>query len=491
MSTNKNYDWKYITKLLIGLFFLFCGGHIFPTWADVTPVGVSAVSIFIGVVFLMSSGFGMLFPSLLGMFAMQLTGYYTSSTIVAGSFGDATIYQLIVIYALCSAMMSSGAGDVIARWFISRKFTQGRPMAFTFMFLLGAVYSGALLQIGGVVFFYALLESICKQLGYSEDSKWYKRMVMGVNVCTCVGFPLIPFKGLPLVILGSLVAALSSLGYQINYTVYMLSSFVLSFLFVVAYLLIMRYVWKVDMSKLKELDVSKLVGDQEVKMNRKQAIISIAFLIGILYSVVQIFLPQGAAFTTWYNSISQATWFGVVLAVLCIVKLDGKPIIDGNKALKDGVDWSLLFSTGMFILLGSMVAAPDLGIRPWLNGVLASLLGDMPFPFFLLIVITLAVVITNFFSSVATGVIVSTLSAPFLISYAETSGINPSVVGCAIVSSCMFAYLTMAASGTSPLFLNHAAVKDDNKLVWGVGLFLIVVFILISWMVHTCLAYIL
>lgn len=489
MAQTKNYDWKFVVKLVVGLFCMFGFRYVCPTWAEVTPVGVSAVGIFIGVVLLMSSGFGMLFPSIIGMFAMQMTGFYDSTTIVTGSFGSGTIYQLIIIYALCEALLSSGAADVIARWFISRKFTQGRPVLFTFVFLLCAVYVGAVLEIGGVVFYYALLESICKQLGYDENGKWYKRMVMGVNTCTCVGFPLIPFKGLPLLIFGTLASVLSTLGYTVNYAVYMLSSLVLSTVYVTIYVLIMRFVWKVDMSKLKDLDVAALVG--EVKMNRQQAVISIAFLIAILYPVIQIFLPAEAAFTAWYNSISTGTWFGVVLAALFVIRVDGKPVVNGVKALTNGVDWSIIFSTGMFSLLGSMISNPELGIRPWLNTVLSMVVGNMPFPFFLLIIITVAVAVTNFFSSAATGIIVSTLSAPFLADFAASIGINPSVVGCAIVSSAMFAFLTMAASGTSPLFLAHKAVKDDNKLVWATGSSLIGVFILISWAVHTCLAYIL
>lgn len=489
MAKTKNYDWKFMTKLVIGLFCMFGFRYVCPTWADVTPVGVAAVGIFIGVVLLMSSGFGLLFPSIIGMFAMQMTGFYNSDTIVTGSFGSGTIYQLIIIYALCQALLSSGAADVIARWFISRKFTKGRPMLFTFMFLLCAVYVGAVLEIGGVVFYYALLEAICKQLGYDENGKWYKRMVMGVNTCTCVGFPLIPFKGLPLLIFGTLASVLSTLGYTVNYAVYMLSSLALSTVFVTIYVLIMRFVWKVDMSKLKDLDVDQLVG--EVKMNRQQAVISIAFVVAILYPVIQIFLPADSGFAAWYNSISTGTWFGVILAALCIIRVDGKPVVNGMKALSEGVDWGIIFSTGMFSLLGSMISNPDMGIRAWLNGILSMVVGNMPFPFFLLLIITITVVVTNFFSSAATGIIVSTLSAPFLADFAASIGINPSVVGCAIVSSAMFAYLTMAASGTSPLFLAHNAVKEDNKLVWGVGSFLIVVFILISWMVHTCLAYIL
>lgn len=491
METTKKIDWKYFVKLGIGLVLMFGSQYIFPTWAEITPVGVAAIGIFLSILFLSTTGFGLIFPSILGMFAMQLTGYYDSASILTGSWGSTSIYQMITFFALSSAMMACGAADVIARWFITRKFTEGKPVLFTLMFMLGAVIVGALMDMGGMIFYYAILESICKQLNYEEDSKWNKLMVLGVNVCCCVGFTLLPFKGMPLFIFGTFSAAVSAMGISINFSAYLIASILLCIAFAAVYTVMLRYFWKIDMSKLATLDVSTLVEGGKLKMNRQQLIVSLGYAIAILYAIVSIFLPQGTAFTKWYSSITQPIWSGVVLGVLCVIYVDGKPVVNGEKVMKDGVSWSILISTGAFTLLGSMIAAPDPGVRGWLQAIMTSMIGNLPFPFFMLIVATITYVVTNFFSSVATGLIMMTLTAPIAVTYATAIGINPALVGFTIMASDMFAYLTLAASATSPIFLGHKAVEGDNHLIWVDGGICGVVFLLLNWVVSTGLAYIL
>ena len=487
----KKQDKTYGVRLIFGLFLMFGFGYVVPAWGGITQSGIAAIGVFLGMLFLTSTGFGLIFPSLVGLCAMQMTGYYTSVSVVAESLGSTTAYQLIGFFALAHALRVCGAADIIARWFITRKFTQGRPYLFTLMFMLGAVAVGALMELGGIIFYYAILESICDQLEYETTSKWNKLMVMGVNICCCIGFTMIPFKGMQLVMFGTYASVLANTGYQVNYGLYMLASVILGSLVAVTYTLLLRFLWKVDVSRLKTLDVTTLTGGRSMRMNKEQIIISLANAIAILYSILRMFLPAGTAFTTWYTSISQHTWTAVVLGLLFIIRLDGKPLLNAENTMKEGISWSVLLSTAAFVVLGSMISSGDLGILGWLQGLVGPAVARLSFPMFMLLIIAATFLITNFFSSMATGLIMCTLAAPIAATYAATLGINPTIVGYAILGADMFAYLTMAASATSPLFLTHKAVVGDNKLIWGVGSFIGVVFILLSWAVNTTLAYLL
>ena len=46
----------------------------------------------------------------------------------------------------------------------------------------------------------------------------------------------------------------------------------------------------------------------------------------------------------------------MIVAILCIVHMDGKPIMDIRRALKEGVDWNTLFAIGGFMMLGNYVS---------------------------------------------------------------------------------------------------------------------------------------
>ncbi len=206
-----------LIKLAVGVFLMFIGGLICPTWGTVTQLGVQSIFIFAGMIFLALNGFSFVFSSIAAMFAMQLTGFFTSGDIIAKSWGGSTIYQLILVYALCQGLVECGAGDVIARFLVSRKWAQGKPMVFTFMLLMASIFAGAFLGLGGIVFYYSVLDEIRKQLDYEVDSSWMKFNVYGVYIAACVGMTLIPYKGIPLIVFGSLSTMLSEYGYEINY----------------------------------------------------------------------------------------------------------------------------------------------------------------------------------------------------------------------------------------------------------------------------------
>lgn len=78
---------KRIINLIIGVLLLFIVGVAVPTWGPVTRLGVQAISIFIGLVYLAVTGFSFVFAGTIAMFAMQLTGFFTGSSIIAQSWG--------------------------------------------------------------------------------------------------------------------------------------------------------------------------------------------------------------------------------------------------------------------------------------------------------------------------------------------------------------------------------------------------------------------
>lgn len=478
--------------LAIGLFLIFGFGAVAPTWSLVTRTGVQGIGIFVGVVFLTCTNFGLIMPALLGMFSIILTGYMSSKELIAATFGTSTIYQLILIYCLCQGINSSGAGQVIARWLISRKFAQGRPMVFTLMFLMACVFGGIFIGTTGTILFsYTILKATRDALGYESNSKWFKLMLMGCYTASCAGSPVLPFKGLALVIFGNVSAGLETAGIQVNYGAYMLSAAVMAILYTGFYALLLRFVFRVDMSKLKNFDINAMEGVGQTKLTPQQAIVLLGFTIGIAYTIVMIFLPESMPGYETIKGIGQCIWFSVVVAVLSIIRVDGQPVFEAKKCFRDGVTWDVVLAVCIFSVLGGMLSSADAGIQDWLNLILGPVFGGMPFLLFMIILIGATVIITNFFSNTATGLIIGTIASPFLLTYVQNDGINSSVVGAGLVSAAMFAYLTMAASGTAPLFLGEEAISSDPGFVWKNGTILILIYILFASIVFTFFSYIL
>lgn len=479
-----------LIKLVIGVFIMFIGGLICPTWSTVTRLGVQAVFIFAGMIFLAVSGFTFVFTATAAMFAMQLTGFYTSGSIIAQSWGGSTIYQLILVYALCQGLVECGAGDVIARFLISRKWAQGKPMVFTFMLLMASIFAGAFLGLGGIVFYYSVLEEIRKHLKYEMNSSWVKFNVFGVYIAACVGMTLIPYKGIPLLVFGSLNTMLAEYGFELNYVGYMAGIAVFGIVSSVVYCLLMKYVFRVDMSRLSSFDIREMEGMSDIRMTKRQAVVTIIFAISILYGVAIVIIPKQTALFTVVNSITQTTWFALCLGVLCVLQVDGKPAIDPRVVFKNGVQWEILFSMAGFGLIGSMLSSGDAGIQDWIRSVFGSVLGSMSFPMFFLVIILFTLVLTNLMSNTAIGMIATALAVPFLSVYAVEQGINITMFTAGLMMADMYAFLTPAAAGSAPLLHTHDSIKQDTKFIYTTGVVVCAVHVLILWGLFTAAAYI-
>lgn len=483
----------YIVKLLVGLFFIFVFGRVCPPWGGITQTGIQAIGIFFGLIFLLSnSEFGLILPSLLGFLAVLLTDAYTPSSLMAATFGNSTVVQIIFAYVLCQTIISTGAGEFISKWLLTRKVLRGKPYLFCFVFFFAAWVMGAFAKIGGIVFVLALLDSLIDNLGYEKEGSFNRWMSLGSFVSACIGMALIPFQGLPLVIFGAILSAMAQSGIVLNYAVYMLSIIAFSMAFIVLFALTMK-ACRVDADKLRAFDVSRISGEQggKLRMTRKQVLACLMFLFAIAYSVVMAFLPADSPLGQALSTFDQCTWFILALAIFFLLREDGKPLLNEEQTFRSSISWGIVLAVCIFNVIGGMLANPELGVRGWLNALMEPIFTGLPFPVFMLLICFVSTICTNVFANAAVGLIVGTLTMPFAITYGDTIGINVTVYGAAVTMSAMFSFMTMASAGYVPLFLTRPCIQKNQKFLWGVGGGTCLGGILLMTVLFTALAYLL
>ena len=483
----------YIVKLLVGLFFIFVFGRVCPPWGGITQTGIQAIGIFFGLIFLLSnSEFGLILPSLLGFLAVLLTDAYTPSSLMAATFGNSTVVQIIFAYVLCQTIISTGAGEFISKWLLTRKVLRGKPYLFCFVFFFAAWVMGAFAKIGGIVFVLALLDSLIDNLGYEKEGSFNRWMSLGSFVSACIGMALIPFQGLPLVIFGAILSAMAQSGIVLNYAVYMLSIIVFSMAFIVLFALTMK-ACRVDADKLRAFDVSRISGEQggKLRMTRKQVLACLIFLFAIAYSVVMAFLPADSPLGQALSTFDQCTWFILALVIFFLLREDGKPLLNEEQTFRSSISWGIVLAVCIFNVIGGMLANPELGVRGWLNALMEPIFTGLPFPVFMLLICFVSTICTNVFANAAVGLIVGTLTMPFAITYGDTIGINVTVYGAAVTMSAMFSFMTMASAGYVPLFLTRPCIQKNQKFLGGVGGGTCLGGILLMTVLFTALAYLL
>lgn len=247
----------------------------------------------------------------------------------------------------------------------------------------------------------------------------------------------------------------------------------------IVYSLMIKFVFRCDLSRLKDLNPNEIeaLKDTSSKFNKKQAIYLVAFLFGIAYSFVLHFLSKDSSIYVALAPITQALWFVLVIVILSIAKIDGEPLMDCKKHFVAGANWGFIATIGVFMIIGGALSSNDLGVKTWLAEVLTPLFSGMPLPLFILIIVLATAIITNVFSNMATGIIVSGVTMPFTVVFAA-QGVDSSIIAAAIAYTSMFAFMTYAAAGPAPLLLGREGI--ETKFIWTKGLMTLAAYVVVA-----------
>lgn len=479
---------SYYIKLFICIMFLFFFNKLVPAWGGITDTGMASIGIFIGLVLMIVFNFGLIPSSLIAIFAVVHSGFLNGTDVIGQTIGNGSTVQLFFTFSICNSLIQTGAGAFIAKWMLSRRVIQGRPMVFCFVLLLAGWLSGPFMGSAGLVLIYTIMDYINDTLGYEKDSDFNMMTRIGLQSAGMIGMAFLPFKGVTLAIFTSIAGALESVGIETNYAYYMLGGAVIALLYCFAFLMAMRYLFRVDLGRLEALDITRMEGMSDLKITRPQVYSIVFSMAAILYTVVQLFLPRGA-FQEYFSGITLWLWAALMMSVLALLRYKGKPVVEPEQMMEK-IMWGVVLATAAFTVVGGMMSNKDLGVRSWIASALNPIFGNMPFPVFMLVIVIIAALVTNFFSNMATGLIVGSTVAPFCIEYCETLGVNGSFICLALISAAMFAFLTMAAAGPAPLLLSQEPFVKKPGYIWSHGLPVLVMGVLVIWTVSTVGAYV-
>lgn len=484
MSEAKSNETKRWIYLIISLFFMFVFGRIVPAWKPVTQVGVQVIGIFIGVLFLMVTGEGMLMPGLLALVALVISDYSTTANLVNSLLGNSTSLMLISILPVSWALTASGTGLVLAKKLLTSKLAKSSPVVFTGCLLLGFLLSGQFLSpTSGVLLGFPLIDSITDVMGYKRDDEYPRFLILGAYITLVVSVAIMPQK----IIIVSIVAAFNSAmkaipGYTWSYGTHVIVATISLLIVTVIYPLGMKFLFRVDFSKLRSFDITKVEGmtKADCTFTKVQRVFVGAFSVGVIYSLCTALLPASWAVVKFLADISLPIWWFIILIFLSLVRVDGKKIVEMENAFKNGILWQMVIGVSALSLIGSALSSNDAGIQAWLAVALKPIFGAMNWPMFVLVAVFISVLVTNFISDTVAGVLVATFMAVFAGAYIK-QGINVAVLTAAISIGASVAYLTPAAYVAAPMLLGRES--HPGKWMWTKGLYVFFLYIIVTTLV--------
>ena len=477
VTTKKKPDFLYFVHSAICLAIMFGVGRI-PPLEPLTPLGMNLVGVFLGVLY------GWIFidiiwPSIAGLLALMLVGGMKPVALLNKSFGDPIVVMMFFIFVFCATINYYGLSKFISLWFITRRAVAGRPWLFTYTFLVSIMILGGLTSASpAAVIGWSILYGICDVCGYRKGEGYPTMMVFGTVYAAQVGMSLIPFKQAALTVMG---AYETMSGTHIDYAKYMLIALIICALCSLLFLLVGRYIFRPDISKLENLNVGTLTTEQNLTLSGVQKTV-----LGFLFALVALllipaFLPADLAVVRFLKSIGNTGICMFLVGLMCFIKVDGSPLLRFKAMVDDGVAWGIIFILATVQPLSGAMANPESGITPFLMSVLEPLFGAGSPLFFALCMGLLATILTQFITNGAVGVALM----PVIFSYCTNMNAGPELAVIMVVMGVHLAFLTPAASSSAALL--HGNEWASTKSIWKSS----PIVILLSWILMSAVVAIL
>ncbi|HCN54038.1 MAG TPA: hypothetical protein DIS88_09685 [Prevotella sp.] len=449
---------KVLTHLTIG-FVIIAIFSLLPAPEPLTHYGMIVIGLFIAANLWFAS-LNMIWTSMLTLILYAILTKTPSAKFITAIFGNATIWQVIIMMALCFVVKESGCAVVIAKKMLAHKLFSGRPMLFSYMMLLVAAVLGFLTSAAeGAVLTFTLLDGVADAVQLDKKSPYFSVMLILSFISTQLGLSTFPYRSY----LPSMVSSYEKIaGTPLNAPLYLVVTIIFVLVMDLLCLLAVKYILHIDMRAVANVDPTALYKEESEKHITKQgkaALIMLAVLIaGTMYPS---FIKVGALSKLLSTTLGNNLYFALIFVLACIIRVEGKPIIDSpERVVRTGNSWSLLFSMALMMYFAGILSGKDAGLRPFLQQVVGSWFSEMSSVFFLVCIVIITTIVTGFFSNMATGIIMMTITVPL----ASQFGMKEGVLGMIILWSSMFGFLTPGASGATPLLFGNENL--DSKTIY-------------------------
>ena len=439
-------------------------GFVVPPFGPVTAVGVKCLFIFVGMVYLWSM-VNPLWPSLLGLIMLGLSGYGGEGAagfkaVFASAFGNDTVLLLIFNMVLFGALDVLGCTKYIAKWCLTRKVINGRPYLFlAAVFITSYIMSVIVSPTTAVLIIWPVALHMANAFGLTKEDKIWHHYFVGLFAVMCIGQPVLPFKGAQLIVL-STIEKLA--GTSIPWGPYMLFNFIISGIMMVGYLLLLKFVLKPDVSKLQNVTAEQVAEALPLpKINRGQQMLLIALPVYVLVLLLPNFFGTGNAFTKFFSLIGSTGTSCLFLVIFCILKSEGKPVINYNAISAKAFNWGTIFMVAAAVYGAGTLSNATTGVKDFIVQVLNPLLGGCNEITFVILMFLVALLLTN----VANNAGIALILLPVAAAFTEKLGIAMLPVGIGVGMMVFAALLTPAASPHAAMAFGHKDLYDGKAML--------------------------
>lgn len=464
--------WYYFhTIIFLAITFLF--GRLEPI-APLTPLGMNTIGVFLGVIYAWIF-IDIIWPAMVGLLALMTLNVLPYETLMNKSFGDPTLVMMIFIFCFSAVLDRYGVSKFISFWFVSRKCIAHRPWLLSFALLFSIALLGGLTSATpATIIGWGLLYGIFELCGYEKKEGYPIMMIIGTVFAAQLGMAMIPFKGLPLV--G--ISAFEKLsGISIDYAFYLSVSVTTCLLCLILFIIVGKYMFRPDLKKLITLDIHAVIKPSDLMLDGLQKTLLWFLFALIAFMMLPSFLPNDLTVTIFFKKIGTAGICILLVAVICALRIKGKPLMSFRDMVHEGVSWPIIFILAFTLPLSGPISSPESGITAFMLQLLDPIFGAHSNMIFVICIGLVAVLMTQFINN--TALVVALM--PVIYSYCSTNNFPSEAPVVLVIIACCLAFLTPAASSTAAMLNGSDWVTPKD--IWKMTPILIICSLLIAFVV--------
>lgn len=458
IATSVNYYWLHTL-----IYFLLTFGIGKISYSALPPMGMSVIGIFLGLLYGWTF-IGFIWPSMFSIFMLGICGFFPSpQDAFAHAFSQQLVVFMLLVLVFTAYCEQSGLNKKMSCWFLSRKMLVGHPWIFTFMVLLGSFVVSFLVDGNAVVFLvWNLMYSIFDEVGYKKGEPYPAFVLAGAAIAAILSFGCKPWGNVCILAIGALESATGG-AYTVDYLTFMAVTVPICILFVTAYFLVMKYVFRPDVSKLMNLSDEYLARMRsELKLSLHEKTAALALLVFMLLMILPTFLSGEKGIAGFFGSFNFLSAVAIVLIALTLIKVEGKPLLDFDACARSGIHWHVFWITAAALPVSAAVSSEGAGITQWLGMLMNEYFQDTNVFVFLV----LFSVIVNLATQLTHNVSLVLIAVPVAVQVSSSLGLNPLALTVLVVIAAACAYATPAASTVAAILFSNVdwiGVKNSFK----------------------------
>lgn len=457
LAARKKIDLKWLHTIIV--FLLMFGFGQLPPIAPITELGMKVLGVFLGMLYGWSTC-GILWPSLLGLIGMGFAGTFPSiSKTISGGFSADIFIFMMFFFILIEALNNCGLITFITNWLLTRRMINGRPWLFaTILFFIGYLLCACGQFYAAIFVVWGMWYDIFKRIGAKPFEKMPMLMLTGTVIAVNLGGMIFPFLNAPLVMLGAYSAMTNE---AINFAKYFIFVMPLTILFYLEFFALCKYVFKVDLTPLNQIDPQSILGGGELRINRRQKAMGLYFILVLIVLFIPGCFPKSWAIVQLLSNFGNTGITITAIIGLLLIRVDGEPLLDFRKAAASGINWDILMMIIMITMMSGNLSSEATGISAFIGQMLTPMLGGKSFFIFIVIYITSAALLTN----VMNNVVVCILFMPVLIAFGPALGVDNWVIMILLVIACQLAILTPAASPAAAILFANTEWLELRRVI--------------------------